>query len=474
MNTINQNCLSLYGVRTNARAASVVWRKQARLVVLLAASLFFASSTLSFAESIDRGSVTLERGQFKSNNNSSVSTSGYFSELARIDKELHSTISFAATRSGSWLLLERVANSYLKRAKLSGSIDDYLAAQSTLQQAFDLAGSGGPVLLRASLNYSLHKVPEVDSDLNAAQSALIVSKATQEKIDGIRADILFQQGEYAQAKQAYKNLDATSPSVANAARLAHYHQQVGEYEQAESWFNTAEQRIKGSSAYQGAWLKLQLGILDLERGRYNDALAHYQDALRQFPDFWLVQEHIAEIDAILGRYAAAEAMYRQLIPSTGSPLFMAALADVLEAQNTAVKNAESIKWRKKANNAYTVMMGQIPELVSGHAIEYFLETENSARTLELAQDNYRLRPNGQSALLLVQAYVVRDRHSDAMALLEKILASPHRSASLHATASLLLRADGQIQRADKQKALAAEINPYAMGDVSWLEQALAG
>ena len=398
----------------------------------------------------------------------------YATELARVDLHLNARKSFATTRPDSWLHLSRVASAQLERAQLSGEFNDYAAAHSTLQKVFTLVDSGiGPVLLRARLNYSLHRLSTIEEDLVAAESALIVSKPTIELIDGIRADVLFQQGQYPEARRLYYELENTFPGTNSAVRLAHYHNDIGEYDAAEQWFAKAQERVTGRSARLRAWLKLQFGILDLERGRLNDALVHYRDALDLFPDYWLVEEHIAEIDALQGRTLKAESSYRDLINRTGSPLFMIALADILEQRGPSEK-AEANELLHEAHSLFKTIASQIPEAMAGHALEYFLHRGDPQQALRMAESNYQSRPGGQPALMLVQAQAINGQLPQAQSRLDSLLTTPYRSAELHATAAVVYRAVGLDNRAIQHARLATAINPAALENVDWLRRKLNG
>ena len=426
--------------------------------------------------SVNQNGVTAEAAEQSLSPSQSVPNeiTTYATELARVDQHLSARKSFADTRPDSWLHLSRVASVQLERAQLSGEFNDFAAAQSTLQKAFAMVDRGvGPVLLRARLNYSLHRLSAIEDDLVAAESALLVSKPDLELISGIRADVMFQTGQYPEARQRYDELEDTYPSTTSAIRLAHYHSHIGQYEAAEQWFAKAQDRVAGQSERLRAWLKLQLGILDLERGRLNEALVHYEDALDLFPGYWLVEEHIAEIHALQGQTDKAESSYRDLIKRTGSPLFMIALAEILEQRDLSEK-AEANELFQEAGGIFETIASQIPEAIAGHALEYYLHSGDPEQTLKMAQSNYQLRPGGQPVLMLAQAHAINNQLEQAQSILDTLLTTPYRSAELHATAAIVYRAVGLDNLAAEQERLATVINPTALDDVDWLLGKLNG
>lgn len=398
---------------------------------------------------------------------------GYMQTIDGIERQIRSLSSLAAKQPGSWVRLEQLAQVQLHRAKLTGRTEDFVQTQRTLQRAFSLAGDGaGPFLSRAEFNFAIHRFSEVEVDLKSAESALLIEAGAQSKIDSLRADVALYQSRYHRARESYEQLEQRNPSAATATRLADYHVQTGKYEQAEHWFQIAETRAVGESALFRAWIHLQYGILDLERGRLNDAKVHYEHALAIFPGYWLVQEHIAEIDALQGRTAIAEQQYRKLIDETNSPYFMVALAEVLLDRVEPVAKEEAEFWRKAAQSTIDSALAYLPEMSMGHAVEHLLQSGEPERVLPMAQQNYQSRPGSEAAMLLLQAQAVNGELAEAIQLLKQTLNTPYRSAQLFATASVLFSAVGEIQQANEYKAAALHINPNSIEAVSWLQKQL--
>ena len=389
------------------------------------------------------GSSVVAMANVKSENktqhaNSGVTSQTYLQMLDQIDRELAALEELAASRENSWAMQERLATALTARGKLTGEMADFVAAREAIKVAFQTARKGaGPFMARASLNFTLHLLPLVEADLSRVESSLLVNNRTRTLINLTRADIDLYSARYNQAKKIYLEMEGKNPSVDTASRLANYFTQTGNFSAAEHWFDQTESRVVGYSPQLRAWVHLQKGILDLSSGRLDDALAHYEEALDIFPGYWLVEEHIAEIDALQGRNQMAEKKYRDLIERTGSPLFMVALSDVLGERDDSDSKNESVQWMKAAAERFEQQLQVMPEMVSGHALEHFIQFEEIERVLPMALDNYHARPAGESAVALVQALALAGQHPRAIALLEEILNTPYRSADLFATASIL-------------------------------------
>jgi len=399
----------------------------------------------------------------------SVKAEDYNSEINRLNQLVVGLQRTAFDKPNSWIHQERLAKVLLERARLSGKVQHYMEAQSVINHAFELAeGKGGPVLTRAAINFSMHRLPDIEADLVAAESAILVDKQTALRIVGLRADVLFNTGDYLKAKALYDQIEDAERSSISAVKLAFYYGSTADYSAAESWFEKAEERAPRKAFQLQSWLKLQQGILDLGRGRWHDALEHYEQALVLFPGHWLVEEHIAEIELLLGNTESAESKYRDLIQRTDSPIFMEALAGILQSNDNVKDQDEADILLARANDEFQTTMEFAPELISGHALEFFLQAGNNALALSLAQDNYRLRPAGGAAIALAQALALQGQLPKAITLIEGVLDTPFRNAELHATAHVLYRALGQTDEATQQKELAIGLSPAAIDEVDWL------
>jgi len=428
-------------------------------ILLIITALFFTGSTHA-----DQAGKAASSQQDKP-----LPTNGFELELARLNQSINTLQKRSIDRPNSWLPRENLSIALLNRGRLTGNVEDYVAAQIALQSAFDISGElAGPTLTRASLNYSMHRLPEVEVDLTRAEAGMLPSQETLRTIAGLRGDVLLHSGRYVDAKAMYEQTEEKYPNSSTAINLAFFNIALAEFDQAESWFKIAEDRVVGRSAYLRAWLKLQLGILDLEQGQWKQAYHHYDKARSLFPGHWLIEEHIAEIEALLGYARKAEKKYRDLIERTDSPVLMTALADILQDRDNASDSDEAAALTLRAKEKLEQTMVVAPELMSGHALDFFLQSDEVELALTLALEDYRLRPGGTAAISLAQAYALTDQPSEALSLIEKVLATPYRSAELHATAATLYGLLGQDKKTNEQESKAIALHPMAIDDIEWL------
>ncbi|MEM9196018.1 MAG: hypothetical protein AAGF12_43030 [Myxococcota bacterium] len=219
-----------------------------------------------------------------------------------------------------------------------------------------------------------------------------------------------------------------------------------------------------------AWLELQRGLMDLERNSLAQALRHYRRADAEFPGWYLVEEHIAEILTLQEKYDEAMAIYTEVVERTGSPEFMVAIAGVHEAEG---RPEEATRWLARAKEGYDARVENFPEAAVGHAYEFYLEhSDDVAQLVAMAERNHELRPGADSKLGLAQAYIRAGRADEAQTLVETARSTPYRTADLHAVAALLFEAAGD-SRAAEERRLATEIHPEIFDDYMWVTEALS-
>lgn len=384
----------------------------------------------------------------------------YAGELDRLDAAVEELQRLAAgPQQKSWMTRARLAGVYAERARLSGDWQDYQRADASLAEAFQMAGEGaGPFLARARLRYSLHRLNDAERDLAAFEKTLLLSDAERTSIAKLRAQIAFERGDYDAARRGLEAVDEADPTPETKAARGLYAWKTGDFASAEALYEDARARDHGNSAWARAWYPLQLGLMDLERGRYDDALAHYQDAEKALPGWWLVEEHMAELHALSGRHEAARAIYIDVVARTGNPELMDALADVEHALGN---EKATTQWRVRAKAAHEARLALHPAAATGHTLEHFLEHGEPVRALELARADHELRPNAAAKTALAAAYLKAGRKEDAAKIVDEALQSPLRTAYLFSVAFEAYDAVGRTAEASLQKRNAMALNPHA-------------
>lgn len=354
-----------------------------------------------------------------------------------------------------WTQWETLANAQLAEAQLSGDYAGYSRAEQSLAKAFELAGNGGPYFARARFNFTVHRLDRVEADLQRAERE---NNPDPTAILALRSDLAFYRGRYEDALAGYRAAVDRREDQSNLVRLALWHARMGHTSEAAALFDRAEAIYHGDSPHPRAWLALQRGLLDLDRGRWDSALAHYEHALRLLPGWWLAREHVAEIHALQGDANSALREYTDIIRETENPEFMDAAALLLRRLGD---EAGALALIARARALYEARLATLPEATYGHGLDHFLLFGTPQEALLLARKNYALRPYGISQIQLVNALMHADAGTEAAALARHALVSGWSSAELHAAAARAFAVTDQQQQSREQTQQAKALNPHA-------------
>jgi predicted Zn-dependent protease len=381
--------------------------------------------------------------------------SAYARELAQIDKHIQKLQKVVDGREGDWLTRQHLASALLDRAGLTGQVADYQRVQKLLDETFAIGQVGsGPLLLAAKFNYGIHRLDKA-SELQQKLAGYAILKREQKfSIALLGAQIAFQRGQYADALAVLEHL-VTEPGPATAD-LALYHAKTGNPAEAERLFGEALAITKDNDRRQRAWIGLQLGIIAMESGRYDEALSRLTAADAEFTGWWLIREHIAEVHTLLHNDSEAVPIYEAIVAQTELPQYMDALAACYERMGRKPQ-AEALVAR--AGAAWQKQLAELPESAMGHGLEHFLEHGTADEALDLAKKNHAVRPNGEASVLLARAYLKGDNPKAAREVLEQTLATPYRSADLHDAAREAYAALGEAELASTQRSLCLTTNP---------------
>lgn len=284
----------------------------------------------------------------------------------------------------------------MRYAALSGEITDYQTAEKLLNAIQDSFGATPQLLLfKARFAVKLHRLPAAETII------LQLDHESRRQAAAISADIALQLGRYQEAGRAYVRNAAVHGSWDNLARLAHYKFHSGAVEEAEALYVKAQQQLSAKQMREYAWLELQRGIIDLELQHYEQALLHYRHAQRAYSGYWLIEEHVAEVLALLGNRHEAIKLYKKIIRSTPKPELISALAQLYKDDGLPAADALF----NRADRLFQQHFAIYPEASVGHYLEFLLLRQSQEQEiLNFAQQNYHWRPNVDTAILLARVY----------------------------------------------------------------------
>jgi len=390
-----------------------------------------------------------------------ASGASYGGVLAELDQRIASLRGTADKRRADWLIRMHLGEALFERAGLTNQLGDYERVQAVLDESFAMVPKGtGPQALAARFNFSIHRLAAAEGHLDALDGWAIRRPEDQVVVHQLRAEIALQRGEYAKALAGLTTVAEAVPALGQPA-LALYYAKTGDPERARTLLAEALEATKDNDPQRRAWLRLQLGLVAMDRGDLRGAQEHLENADAELSGWWLVQEHLAEVHARRGEHERAIAIYEGLIRSADLPQHMDALAGLYRHRSETQK-AEALISQAAAR--WEQQLARLPESALGHGLLHHLQFGAPERALELALANHALRPGGEARVLLARAYLKAGQAAEALAVAERALATPYRTAGLHDVAAKAHAALGHTAESEAQISLCYAINPYFMGD----------
>ncbi len=378
-------------------------------------------------------------------------------ELARIDEQIGG---LGPAALADPLDPER-ATTYVyrlyQRGSLTGDPRQLAAADAAIDQLIGRVPNPSDLYyLKANLAFKVHRLDEV-------RRALDASAPLRESPQGrsLAADLAFQEGRYAEAREAYRELVREQGGWDDMARLAHLEFKLGDADGADRLFAEAADELTAKQMRHYAWVELQRGVIDLKRGRKEEARAHYERAGRAYSGYWMVDEHRAELLGASGDYGPAAALYESVIERAPRPEFMQALGELYDAAGDPEAAAA---WYDRAHSAYLESAGRGEVMYYHHLVDFYADVrEDGPEAVRWAEKDLALRENFATQAALAWALYRAGRHIEARHWIERSLASGARDAHLFRQAAAIYRLAGGNGEVEKFEQLASEINPHHRG-----------
>ena len=348
-----------------------------------------------------------------------------------------------------------LAYRHLQRASLTGEFADLALAEAAIVEGLEVSGRWPDLwLARANLDFRLHRLDAVRRDLAMLDGLAVDSQAT-----ALRADLCFQTGQYDAARRGYEAAIEEDPTWANLARLAHFVAKMGDVDEAHRLYARAADEITAKEMRSYAWVELQRGLLELQRGRYDEASVHYSRATRAYSGFWTCDEHVAELLAATGRFDDAVALYLDVISRVSRPELKQALGDLYAFVGDHV---QSERWRRAARGAFleSAERGEVHYL--HHLADVCADLGETADAVVWARRDLDLRANYATQAALAWALHRDGQSSEAAELVERALQSGVRDARLLRTAATVYAAAGRADEGGRLGRAAVERDPRHM------------
>jgi tetratricopeptide (TPR) repeat protein len=309
-------------------------------------------------------------------------------------------------------------------------------------------------LARANHAQALHRFAEARANVERARKLGAKGHALHDLVQ----ELDWNDGRYEPAIASIRAAARERPSFETLARLAQLEHDLGRMEDADRAFEAAEDRFKDVNPLPLAWLYVERGRHELDRGEPARAVAFLREATVRAPGYVPAEEHLAEALGELGKTDEAVKLYRSIIARSPDPEFVGALAALLRKSG---KPDEASELAAKARARYDELLERWPEAMYWHAAEFFLEEgKDPARAVALLEKNVEVRPNGESWAALARAQLATGNAQAARPSIEKALATPFVSAEMLWTASRIYAAVGDDGARKNMEERARRLNPH--------------
>ena len=200
------------------------------------------------------------------------------------------------------------------------------------------------------------------------------------------------------------------PSVSSYARIAYARELLGQLDGARDALLLARDAA-ADEPEPLAWTAMQLGKLELGRGRLGLAEAHLRSALRTFPGYVYALDALAQVELARGRLALATRLERRAVDTIPLPQFVGLYGDLLAA--TGHDGAARIQYSTEEG---------IRRLLAANGVRTDLETalfdvDHGVRlraSLDLARRAQRDRPSIDGDDVLAWALARNGRCGEAL------------------------------------------------------------
>lgn len=236
---------------------------------------------------------------------------------------------------------------YVDQARITGDTSLYARADDVLARSMEvndhdnfLAHTG-----RAAVAAARHDFPTAEREARAG----LTINGSNATLWGVLSDAQIQLGEYDLGFASVERMGELVPDVASITRAAYVAELQGDRGEAQRLMERALDQAFGPD--DRAFALFQLGELEIGRGRPNEALGYFLEALEASPSDISAQSGKAHALGLAGQTETAISNYEQLVEQAPLADFMIELGEFLEG---AGRTAEAETWYQRAREQISV------------------------------------------------------------------------------------------------------------------------
>lgn len=250
------------------------------------------------------------------------------------DKEINESLKLIEKMPDSPLGYTTLASIYIKRARETGDFSLNSKAETAVNKALEIKPDDiNAKKLNAALQLTFHRFD------NALEMGTELAKEFPNDpfVFGVLTDANVELGNYEEAIKMGQKMVDLRPNTASYARVAHLRSLHGDHEGAVEMFTTAARTADPKDKETQSWCIVQLGDELMKNGKYERAEKVYDEALQNFPNYYLAIAGKGHARAVQGDFENAikfltEANNR--VPNVKATIW---LGDIYQKQGNAEK-----------------------------------------------------------------------------------------------------------------------------------------
>lgn len=344
-----------------------------------------------------------------------------------------------------------LGNAYLEQVRVSGDPEFYNLAERSFERTLALDPENVDALIgMGQLAAARH---EFRTAIDWAEQARAINPA-RAAILGVLVDSYVELGEYETAVETVDAMAALRPDLSSYSRISYLRELYGDVDGAiEAMENAAESSLRGTEA--NLWLRTQVGNLYFNRGEWNSAEIHYEQALEIDPTYAYALAGKAKVAAANGDLDAAIATYSTLVERMPIVEFAWTLGDLYTAAGNEALAQQQYDLVEVIQQLNAGAGMNVEMELAAFAAEY----SDPVAAVALAEAAYVARPSIYGADAYAWALYHAGEIEKSAEISQEALRLGTQDATLYYHAGIIALTSGDSETGKRYLQTALDINP---------------